>query len=169
MIGDEGLGRPGVDLREGVELVGEHLDHQAGIQFGIIHMPGFQASVPVMLDQVVVGVPRESERVEPERVDRRFYELCQPRSQGSQMRQVVLEDVMPDWMREPAQRTFQPVEPILELTLQAPDRGCPTGRHGGEGEDLGRPGIDLQIDRQASIEDRAMPLEDCGRGGQLVH
>ena len=55
---------------QGLLLVVEDLERKSGIQLRVVDTPAFELSVLVMLDQVVVGVARVSQRIESECVDR---------------------------------------------------------------------------------------------------
>ena len=50
------------------QLIVEDLQGQPGVQLGIVDPPLFQPAVLVVLDQVVVRVAREGQRVQPESV-----------------------------------------------------------------------------------------------------
>ena len=65
MKGRHGIGLVGVLLRQSCQLIAQHLKHQPRIHFRIIDMTRLQAAVVVVLDQVVVGIARKRERIEP--------------------------------------------------------------------------------------------------------
>ena len=67
----------GSRIAESLLLVVEHLQRQPGVQFGIIQTAPYQGSVLVVLDQIMIGVPGEGQRVEPERVHRRQFQQSQ--------------------------------------------------------------------------------------------
>ena len=71
VIGKHRTGRLPPQPGEGRDLVGQHLQRQPRILFGVIHMPDLQPSVLIVLDQMVVGIARKGQRVQPERIDRR--------------------------------------------------------------------------------------------------
>ena len=53
-----------------LQLLAQELDGLPGVQFGIVDASAFELSVLVMLDQGVIGVAREGQWIESERVDR---------------------------------------------------------------------------------------------------
>ena len=54
------------------QLIVQELDGLPGVQFGIVDASAPELSVLVMLDQVVIGVAREGQWIQAERVDRSF-------------------------------------------------------------------------------------------------
>ena len=75
-------------------LVGQNLQRQPGVQLRVIHPPAFKLPVLVVLDQVVVGIAREGQRVEPQGVDGR--QLQEPKAGlcGPQVGQVESDEVV---------------------------------------------------------------------------
>ena len=60
----------GIRLSEGLLLVGEDLQSEAGVQFGVIQPAPSQRPVLVVLHQIVIGVAGKGQGVESERVHR---------------------------------------------------------------------------------------------------
>lgn len=58
---------------------------------------GDQRPVLVVFDQMVIGVAREGQRVEPERIDDRQLQQSQAGAQGGQLRQVEMQDVVAEY------------------------------------------------------------------------
>src|SRR5262249_41874206 len=58
-------------LRERSLLVGQHLQREPRIQFRIIPSSPLKLTVLVVLDEMVVRIPRERQRIEVQRVDTR--------------------------------------------------------------------------------------------------
>ena len=56
---------------QGLVLVSKDLDRAHGVERGVVHPSSFERAVLVVLDQMVVGVPREGKRIEPQRIDGR--------------------------------------------------------------------------------------------------
>ncbi|TAT97864.1 hypothetical protein ELI49_29400 (plasmid) [Rhizobium ruizarguesonis] len=65
MKGCDGIGLVGVLLPQSCQLIAQHLKHQSRIQFRIVDMARLQTPVMIVLDQVVVGIARKCERIEP--------------------------------------------------------------------------------------------------------
>jgi hypothetical protein len=105
VIGQQDIGGLLPQSDERCDLLGQNLQRQPRILFGVIHMPHLQAPVLIMLDQMVIGVARKGQRIEPQRINRPRRQNRQSRAVRSQIRQIVAQDVMPHHMRRPvAQR-----------------------------------------------------------------
>lgn len=50
---------------EGRDLIGQHLQREPRILFGVIHMPDLQTPVVIMLDQMVIGIARKGQGIQP--------------------------------------------------------------------------------------------------------
>jgi hypothetical protein len=109
MIGQQGIWRLLPQPGEGRDLIGKHLQRQPRVLFGVIHMPDLQPTVLIMLDQMVIGIARKGQGVQPKRIDRRRPQPRQPRPVGHQMRQIVPEDVVTHQMRRTVAQRLQPV------------------------------------------------------------
>ena len=57
-----------------------------------------QPPVMIVLDQMMIGVARKRERIEPESVNGGLHALRKPRSQSGQMRKVMAQNVVTDQM-----------------------------------------------------------------------
>ena len=56
---------------KGLLLIGEQFQSKPGVQFGIVHAPALQLPVLVVLDQMMIGIARERQGIESERVHSR--------------------------------------------------------------------------------------------------
>lgn len=65
MKGCNSIGLVGVLLRQSRQLIAQHLKHHSHIQFRIVDVACLQASVMVVLDQVMVGITRKCEGIKP--------------------------------------------------------------------------------------------------------
>jgi hypothetical protein len=158
VIGGEQVRRPALQLAHRIELIGEHLENQPRVELGVVHMPCLQAPVLIVLHQPVIGVLREGQRVEPERVDGRLRKHGRPAARGcGEVRQIEADDVVPQKELgipgEPVEADQRLVEPAaLEdetLIVVRPDRR--------EREEPARHRIDLEVERQAAA-DEGRPL-----------
>jgi len=61
------LTQPGKDR----DLIRHHLQSKPRILFGVIHMRDLQPPVLIMLDQMVIGIARKRQGIQPESIDRR--------------------------------------------------------------------------------------------------
>ncbi|VAW18742.1 hypothetical protein MNBD_ALPHA09-1626 [hydrothermal vent metagenome] len=109
MEGFEDIGMTSSEFRERIDLVLQDSEYKPGIEFGIIDMTGLQASITVVLDQVVIRVSRKCERVEPQGVDGRFRHNAQVGRICFQMLHIKMDDVVakqkPGTVGEFVQRT----------------------------------------------------------------
>lgn len=81
---------------EGLQLVGEEIENQAAVQFRVVHPAAFQLTILVVLDEVVIGVAREGQRIEPERVYDRQTQHRQVWLGRFQDRTIMLDQVVPE-------------------------------------------------------------------------
>jgi hypothetical protein len=94
----------------------------------------------------MVRVPREGERVEPQRVDRSFLQQRQGRICSRELRQVEIEDVMPDDDVGSGTIVVEVLERRFQVSATVNQRAWCTRRDGGEREDPVRGRIDFEID-----------------------
>ena len=59
VVGQQGVGRLLLEVRQRLDLVCQHVKDEACILFGIVDMAGLKAAVMVVLDEVVLGVSRK--------------------------------------------------------------------------------------------------------------
>lgn len=83
------------DVREGLYLIAEHGQDKLSIEARVIQVFGLQPPVLVALHKVMIGVPREGKRVEPERVDDRLLKKCQVDLCGFKMARIKGDEIMP--------------------------------------------------------------------------
>lgn len=98
MKGCDGVRLVPVHLAQGRKLVAQDIEDQARIHFRVIHMAALKAAVMIMLDQVVIGITRECQGVEPERIDRGVEQPGQRRPGGHEMREVMAQDIVTQHM-----------------------------------------------------------------------
>ena len=75
-------------LTQGSMLVAKYPEREPGVELRVVHPPPLELTVLVVLDQVVVGVARECEGVQPQRVDRGKAKQPKARLRGGEVRQV---------------------------------------------------------------------------------
>lgn len=100
----------------------------------------------MMLDQVVVGVARKGQGVQPKRIDRRHHLVAEPWPCSEQVLDIMAQNVMANDIAGRLQGRFQLVERLLEPSFACHDRRAGTKAHGGQVEDFCFLGINLQID-----------------------
>ncbi|KDB05119.1 hypothetical protein U879_03190 [Defluviimonas sp. 20V17] len=98
MIGHQRIGFRGIEFAEGLELVFQHLKHQTRIEFWVVHMPRLEAAILIVFDEVVVGIARKGQRVQPQGVDRGGDQFRQTRAYSREMRKIMAQDVVSDQM-----------------------------------------------------------------------
>ena len=157
-------------------LVIEHLQRQTGVQIRIVTLGAFERRVLVVLDEMVVRVGRERQRIQPQRVHHRHPQQPQPGSGSLQMGKVELDDVVSDHkvgaIGEAVERRERLIDraPVLDrrnlISLQAGDASaclaittglqCPchasarVGTHTRQRVDVAVPAGDFKVNRQAA-------------------
>ena len=117
-------------------------------------MPRLQPPVVVVFDEVVIGVPREGQRVQPKRVDRCLHLLAQAGAGGHQMLDVMAQDVVAQDV-DPFQRLLQQVQRPRQPAFWGHHRR-PLVAHRRQVEDRGSLRVHLQIHRQAALQERLL-------------
>ena len=156
MVGSHRVRGIGNEVLERLQLVGEHLEHQPRIEFGIVHVPRLEPPVVIVLHEVVVWVPRKRERVQPERVDRRLHDARQTRPVCREVREIMAQEVVSERVLDAIERRFELGQALVKVPIPATDRGGCTAPDRRKGEDLGRLRIDLQVDRETPIQKGTM-------------
>ena len=142
----------GSRIAESLLLVVEHLQRQPGVQFGIIQTAPYQGSVLVVLDQIMIGIPGEGQRIEPERVHRGQTQQAQAGICSSQVGQVEADHVVPQHKVRAVSQVVQPGQRRRQIVAHpGNDQGLSGVRpHTGQGVDaLIRP-ANFQIQRQTA-------------------
>ena len=98
-------------------LVLEHPKRQPGVQVRVVALGALERRVLVVLDQMVIRVRRERQRVQPQSVHHRHPQQPQPGSGGLQMGKVELDDVV---THHKVSTPSQPVKRNKRLTNRAP-------------------------------------------------
>lgn len=169
MKGRQGLRRFRVEFSEGLKLIGQNLENQFRIQFRIIHMPGLKPPVPVMFDEMMIGVSREGERVQPERVNRRFHQLREARPHRRKMRQIMLQEVMADRMRETGNSILQPIKTFLDLPVIGNHHARAVRAHSSKSKDPRRFRVHLQINGKTLLQKGAVTISNPGCDARFIH
>ena len=81
-------------LPQGRALIAKQIQRQPRVLFGVVHAVPLQRTVLVVLDQVVIGIARECQRVQAQRVYGRQVQQAQVRLCGGEMRKVVGDQVV---------------------------------------------------------------------------
>ena len=149
MISQQGIRHLKPKLAESGNLVGQHLKHQSRVKFRVVHMPRLQPSVLIMLHQMVVGVARKGQGVQPQCVDRGRAQGSQTRPIGHQMRQIVAQDVMADQMPCVFTERLQTVQPCVQRPAFVRQSLPTPTAHRRKSKNPRRFGIDFQINRNA--------------------
>ena len=84
----------GCGVGKGILLVGEEVEGELAVQVGVVSAAPAELALLVVLHQVVVGVAREGQRVESQRVHCREVQQLQVRFDGRQVEQVESENVV---------------------------------------------------------------------------
>ena len=95
---------------QGFALVDEHLQCQTGIQLRIVQLPPPEPAVLIVLHEMVIGVAREGQRTETQRVHRGQPEQPEVRVRGSQVGQVEGDEVVAEDKGRAFSEIVEPVE-----------------------------------------------------------
>ena len=91
-------------------LILEHLQRQPRIQLRIIAPPALELTVLVVLDEVVVGIAGEGERIQAKRIDARQPQQAQIRLGGFEVRRVEGHQVVANQKTRALRKPVQPRE-----------------------------------------------------------
>ena len=91
--GDQIRGLPG-DASQSAPLVLEEIEREPGVEFRVVQTTALELSVLVVLDQVVIGVAGERERIEPQRIHRRHAQEPKIGLRRSQMPEIEVDQVV---------------------------------------------------------------------------
>ena len=75
-------------------LIAKHIKSQAGVQLRVVQPPALELAILIVLYQVVIGVARKGQRIEPQGIHHGQPEQAQIRLGRSQMRCVERHQVM---------------------------------------------------------------------------
>ena len=132
------------------ELVSQNGEDEPGIEFRVAGPPGLEPPVLVVLDQAVIRVAGEGERIEPERVERGLRQDAQVCPCISQMGQIVVDHVVAENELRAGGIVFQREQPALEAAAVV-FAGVGGGRtNGREATNPAGVRIDFEVDRDAS-------------------
>ena len=80
---------------QGLVLIAKDVQREPGIELGVVHPPALELPVLVVLDQVVIGIARKGEGIEPQRIDGRQPQQPKIGLCRGEMRQVEEDQVVP--------------------------------------------------------------------------
>lgn len=143
---------------ESFKLVLQDLKDQPRVEFRVVHMPRLQPPIVVMLDEMMMGVARKGQRVQPQRVDRRPHLLAQARAGGEKVLNVVSQNVVAEDEGDIVQRRFQKIERSRGSALRRHHRR-PIMPNRCKIENCGRLRIDFEIDGEATLQEGGLVFE----------
>jgi hypothetical protein len=88
-------------------LVIEYLQRQARIQLRIVASPSAELPVLIMLDEVVVGIPRECKGIQTKRINPGKLEEPQVRSRRFEMRYIEADQIVAEQKRRAPRELVQ--------------------------------------------------------------
>ena len=128
-------------------LVPEHPQGELRVKFRVVAAIALELPVLVVLDEMVIRVARERQRVEPQSVHRRHLQQPHPRARGSQMGEVELDEVVAEQEARAIGEIVKVGQSLLEAAalLRENDGSPAVGSYAGERVDV--PGLcgDLKI------------------------
>jgi len=151
----------GIRLSKSLLLVGENLQSEAGVQFGVIQPAPPQRPVLVVFHQVVIGIAGKGERVEAERVHRRQPQQSDVGVGGPQVGQVEVDEVVPQHEVRAVGQLVQPGQRRRQTAAAGKREGfIGVWPHTSESMDAAVVPTDFQIQRQATRQGIiALPVE----------
>jgi hypothetical protein len=115
-------------------------------------MPRLQAPIMIVLYEVVVGVARKGQWIEPERVNWSGHFRQEPWARCKKVLNIMAKYIVADDMLGFPQRLFKLVEPSPDIAFRG-DKGGPIPKpYRRHVEYLTRLGIDLKIHRQTTLQ-----------------
>ena len=137
-------------------LLAEDRQREAGVQFRVIDPPAHEAAVLIVLDQAVIGIAREGERAEPQRVHRRQGEQPQVGLRRLEVGQVEGNQVVAE---EEGDAVGERVEPRqFRCRTVAVAALARIAAHRPEGVNAAILLADLQVEREAAGLEGLVPL-----------
>ena len=126
---------------------------------GSLAFPPCQGAVLVVLDQAVIGVSGERERIEPKGIDPRFVQEPQARIRLLQMAAVEFDEVVSERELGVFCIVVQCVQRGFEVATAMDEGAWHSRTDGGEASNAVGVGIDFEVDGDAPREKRHSP---CG-------
>ena len=121
-------------------------------------MARLQPPVVMVLDQMVIGVARKCQRVQPQRINGAFCQPRQLRAQSQQVRQVKPDDVVAQEMVRTLRHRLEPDQRLFDQPATRHHLVRPIVPHGGKGKDPCRPGVNLEVQRDTPVGKGERPL-----------
>ena len=135
-----------------LDLVGQNVKNQLRVQFRFVHMSRIQTPVVIVLDQVVIGVARKCERIEPKRIDRRRSEPRQVWSVGDKMRKIETNDIMPDQVPIIRGLIFKLLQRLCRIAFPMNYKRGPIAGDTGKRKQTRRSRLDFKIDGKTGFQ-----------------
>ena len=128
-------------------LVCEHPQGENRVEFRVVPTIAFELPVLVVLDEMVIRVARERQRVEPQRVYRRHLQQPQPGARGLQVGDVELDEIVAEQKSGAVGEVVEVGQRLLESAalLREHDRSAAVGSFAGERVDAASLCGDLKI------------------------
>jgi hypothetical protein len=117
----------------------------------------------IVFDEVVVGIAREGQRVQPKGVDRRIRSARQPRSPCRKVWKIVPQDVVADQVSRLAKARLNEIQRGIYLSSATTNYWGSVAVNRGQIEDTRRFRIDLNVNGQAICKERYVMLDSLGQ------
>ena len=149
VIRGQSVGRLFVEPFKPCELVLKHLKNKLRIKFRIAHVTRLKPSILIMFDEVMIGISRKGQWVEPKRIDGCFRHSRKSGRGRRKMRQVVFQNVVPDDMFEAPAKAIQLFQGLSHRFLGNKVRHIGVLHNSCKCKNPGCRRIDLQVDRNS--------------------
>ena len=142
---------------EGLLLVVEHLQRKPGVQLGIVPAAPYQRPVLVVLDQMVIRIAGEGQRIEPQGIHRKQIQQPQAGIGRPQVGQVESDQVVLQRKVRAVGQLIQPGQGLGQIVAHSRnDHGLTDVRpHAGHGVNSPIRPANFQVQRQTSGQDIA--------------
>jgi len=135
-------------------LIAEDLQREAGIELRVVPPPAFEAAVPVVLDEAMVGIAGKSEGPETQRIDGREPQQPQAGLGRHQMRQVEGDQVVAQNEGRSVGEAVQFRQRRRQVAAAIHDAPVAIRTHAGEGVNAAVRLADFEIQREAAGRER---------------
>ena len=128
-------------------LVPEHPQGELRVKFRVVAAVALELPVLVVLDEMVIRVARERQRIEPQRVHRRHLQQPQSRARGLQMGDVELDEIVAEQEARAIREIVKICQGLIEAAALAGEYNGSAAVGSYAGERMNAPGLcgDLEV------------------------
>ena len=150
------------DPHQGTPLVVEQIQREPGIELRVVQPAAFELSVLVVLDQVVIGIARKGERIEPQRIHRRQAQEPKIGLRRLDMREIEGDQVVPEQKGRAVGQHIQLLQRRRQIPASKDQAASGIGPQCGKGADATVANADFEVQRQAAGGEAAVVVRRRG-------